>query len=385
MRLARLFDDLPSRDAGIEISSLAYDNRLVRPGTLFFCVPGFTRDGHDFARRRGRPGRRGAGGRAAAEPRRPRGRRRPACAPRWRRPRPRFYGDPTARLPDVGVTGTNGKTTTRVPRPGAARGRRPPDRPARHGQERDRRRRARGPAHHAGGDRPAAHLPGDARRRRPSLRDGGLLACARSCTAPTRSTSRPRSSPTSPRTISTSIPTMEDYFARQAPAVHRARAADAAIVNVDDPYGARLAASCRRGDHVRARMRAADLPRRRASQTGLDGSTLHASARPTASSSCTRRCAGEFNVYNVLGALAAARALGVPAETCVAAIADRRTGPGPLSRPSTRASRSRCWSTTPTPRTRWRTCCAAARDADRGRGCTSCSAAAATATAASGR
>ncbi len=31
------------------MTALAYDNRLVTPGTLFFCVPGFTRDGHDFA------------------------------------------------------------------------------------------------------------------------------------------------------------------------------------------------------------------------------------------------------------------------------------------------------------------------------------------------
>ena len=33
----------------VEITGLAYDNRTVEPGTLFFCVPGFTRDGHDFA------------------------------------------------------------------------------------------------------------------------------------------------------------------------------------------------------------------------------------------------------------------------------------------------------------------------------------------------
>src|ERR687892_468188 len=39
-----------ARDAPpVEISGLAYDNRAVEPGTLFFCVPGFTRDGHDFA------------------------------------------------------------------------------------------------------------------------------------------------------------------------------------------------------------------------------------------------------------------------------------------------------------------------------------------------
>ena len=33
----------------VEITALAYDDRAVVPGTLFFCVPGFTRDGHDFA------------------------------------------------------------------------------------------------------------------------------------------------------------------------------------------------------------------------------------------------------------------------------------------------------------------------------------------------
>ncbi len=31
------------------VTALAYDNRRVSPGNLFFCVPGFTRDGHDFA------------------------------------------------------------------------------------------------------------------------------------------------------------------------------------------------------------------------------------------------------------------------------------------------------------------------------------------------
>ena len=49
MRLALLFDDAPPAVADVEISSLTYDNRLVREGTLFFCVPGYTRDGHDFA------------------------------------------------------------------------------------------------------------------------------------------------------------------------------------------------------------------------------------------------------------------------------------------------------------------------------------------------
>ena len=33
----------------VDVTALAYDNRFVTLGTLFFCVPGFTRDGHDFA------------------------------------------------------------------------------------------------------------------------------------------------------------------------------------------------------------------------------------------------------------------------------------------------------------------------------------------------
>jgi UDP-N-acetylmuramoyl-L-alanyl-D-glutamate--2,6-diaminopimelate ligase len=46
MRLRELLGDGPD---DVEITGLAYDNRKVEPGTLFFCVPGFTRDGHDFA------------------------------------------------------------------------------------------------------------------------------------------------------------------------------------------------------------------------------------------------------------------------------------------------------------------------------------------------
>src|SRR5919109_3747823 len=95
----------------VEIGGLAYDNRAVEPGTLFFCVPGFTGDGHDFA-----PDavERGAAALVVARPldlgvpevRVPDVRAAMAVAAA------RFHGDPTARLPVVGITGTNGKTTT---------------------------------------------------------------------------------------------------------------------------------------------------------------------------------------------------------------------------------------------------------------------------------
>src|SRR5215213_8102611 len=107
MTLRDLLGDGPD----VDVVALAYDNRAVRPGTLFFCVPGFTRDGHDFAPDAV------ARGAAALVVERPLGLGVPevrvasvraAMAPAAAR----FHGDPTARLAVVGVTGTNGKTTT---------------------------------------------------------------------------------------------------------------------------------------------------------------------------------------------------------------------------------------------------------------------------------
>jgi len=94
-----------------EVSSLAYSSRDVRPGALFFCVPGFRSDGHDFA---ADAVERGA---AALVCQRPLG----LGVPEMQVPDVRaamgpaaaaFHGHPTDSLVVVGVTGTNGKTTT---------------------------------------------------------------------------------------------------------------------------------------------------------------------------------------------------------------------------------------------------------------------------------
>src|SRR3954469_17049402 len=95
----------------VEITGLAYDNRAVGPGTLFFCVPGFTRDGHDFA------GEAVARGAAALVVARPLGLGVPEVVvddvrAAMGRAAPRVHGDPTASLSVVGITGTSGKTTT---------------------------------------------------------------------------------------------------------------------------------------------------------------------------------------------------------------------------------------------------------------------------------
>src|ERR1019366_3629037 len=49
MRLDQVMPGAPAGATDIEVTDLTCDNRQVTPGTLFFCVLGFTRDGHEFA------------------------------------------------------------------------------------------------------------------------------------------------------------------------------------------------------------------------------------------------------------------------------------------------------------------------------------------------
>jgi len=98
-------------DLGAQITGLAYDSRAVSDGELFFCVSGFQRDGHEFARQA-----LAAGAAALVVERRLElgvpevlvASARAAMAPIAAR----FYGEPTSQLRVVGITGTNGKTTT---------------------------------------------------------------------------------------------------------------------------------------------------------------------------------------------------------------------------------------------------------------------------------
>src|SRR5437868_10751873 len=95
----------------VEIAGLAYSTEDVRPGSLFFCVRGFRADGHDFAPE---AVERGA---AALMCERPLGLGVPeVIVPDVRAAMgptaARFYGEPTNDLRVVGITGTNGKTTT---------------------------------------------------------------------------------------------------------------------------------------------------------------------------------------------------------------------------------------------------------------------------------
>jgi UDP-N-acetylmuramoyl-L-alanyl-D-glutamate--2,6-diaminopimelate ligase len=99
-------------DGSVEVESLDYDSRRVGVGSLFFCVPGEKVDGHEFGSAAEDAGAVGL----VVERELPKlavtqivvPDARAAMAPLAAR----FFGDPTAELKVIGITGTNGKTTT---------------------------------------------------------------------------------------------------------------------------------------------------------------------------------------------------------------------------------------------------------------------------------
>ncbi|MGE5484947.1 MAG: UDP-N-acetylmuramoyl-L-alanyl-D-glutamate--2,6-diaminopimelate ligase [Ignavibacteriales bacterium] len=116
MNLADLAAILPVKtvrgDGGVEVAALAYDSRAVKPGTAFVCVTGFKLDGHEFARDAVSRGavalfaERETGADGVPLVLVPDSRRALALLSSH------FYGHPSKNMRVIGVTGTNGKTTT---------------------------------------------------------------------------------------------------------------------------------------------------------------------------------------------------------------------------------------------------------------------------------
>jgi UDP-N-acetylmuramoyl-L-alanyl-D-glutamate--2,6-diaminopimelate ligase len=322
MRLADLTAAAPPAAGELEIATLAYDNRKVEPGTLFFCVPGFTRDGHDFA---ADAVKRGA---VALVVERPlqlgvpeiqvdsvRAAMAPLAA--------RFYGEPTRTLVTAGVTGTNGKTTTAFL--------------LRALLEADGRQTGLlgtvksvigGVEHEVERTTPEAI---ELQRTFREMLDEGDVAGVIEVSSHALELHRADAIQFA-AAIFTNLtqdhldfhPTMEAYFAAKRK-LFAELAPVASIINVDDPYGARLAKELEYpvtfGLHDEADYTAVDL------KTGLQGSTFKVRSIE-GELELRSPLSGQFNVYNMLGALAAARALGVSAETCAAAIATAGQVPG---------------------------------------------------------
>ena len=312
MLLPELFEGAPA----VEISDLAYDDRAVGPGTLFFCVRGFTRDGHDFAAAAIERGAAalvvdhalGSGApevlvedvRAAMAP---------AAA--------RFHGDPTARLRVTGVTGTNGKTTTVYLL----------------------RALLEGAGHRAGLLGTVSTVVGgvegavrhttpeaiDLQRTLRSMVEAGDTHVAMEVSSHALALHRADAIHWDVAVFTNLSQDhldfhsdMEDYFAAKERLFGAGPAH--AVINVDDPYGRRLfdsypgalAIGIDGGD-----LRATDLepgPHGTAFRAG--GLDLHVPLP------------GRFNVLNALAAVGAARALGVPDAAIAAALPAARVAPG---------------------------------------------------------
>ncbi|MFZ0974772.1 MAG: UDP-N-acetylmuramoyl-L-alanyl-D-glutamate--2,6-diaminopimelate ligase [Solirubrobacteraceae bacterium] len=323
MRLDAVFTGRVPRGArSLEISGLAYDNRSVDAGTLFFCVPGFTRDGHEFASDAVARGavalvvERGLGlgvpevivdsVRAAMAP---------AAAA--------FYGDPTASLTTIGVTGTNGKTTTAFL--------------IRALLEADKRQTGllgTVTSVVGGEERPVERTTPEAidlQRTFREMLDGGDVACAIEVSSHALELHRADAIHFAVA-IFTNLTqdhldfhgTMEEYFQAKR-LLFTERRPQIAVINIDDPYGARLA-----GEIPGAVTFAVDceaIYRAEILETNLAGSrfTVHG---PDGATDLRSPLPGRFNVYNVLAALAAVRAVGVPIEVAAAAIETAGHVPG---------------------------------------------------------
>ena len=235
----------------------------------------------------------------------------------------RYFGDPTARAAGGRHHGHEREDDDRVPHARDPRARRDPDGAARHGQVDRGRHRGAGRAHDAGGDRPAGHVQADARRGRPRVRDGGVLARARA---------RPGGG---------------DPV--RLPRVHEPHAGPPRLPS---GHGGLLPGQAapvrRRGPRGRERGRRLRPP---ASPPSVPDAITYAVERPAAfrardvrfdpagsSFTCetpegeldvVTRLPGLFNVQNALAALAAAHALGVDLETrSREALADAARVPG---------------------------------------------------------
>jgi UDP-N-acetylmuramoyl-L-alanyl-D-glutamate--2,6-diaminopimelate ligase len=299
-------------ESDVAIAGLVYDSRAVRPGTLFFCVPGFRRDGHDFAAQAV------ADGAAALVVERPLGLSVPeVLVPSVRAAMgpiaSRFYGDPTASLNVVGITGTNGKTTTAflvralLEAVGEQTGLLGTVTSIVGGQERPVQRTTP----------EAIDLHAGFR----AMLEGGDRACAMEVSSHALSLAR-AGGVRFAAAIFTNLtqdhldfhPSMEDYFLAKRLLFEPGEGPGPglSVVNVGDPYGRRLAGEIE-GARTFADYSAKDL------RCDLDGCRFELRT-PLGQREVALPMPGRFNVANALGALAAVHALGCDLDTLLAAL-----------------------------------------------------------------
>ncbi|MGI8845582.1 MAG: UDP-N-acetylmuramoyl-L-alanyl-D-glutamate--2,6-diaminopimelate ligase [Thermoleophilaceae bacterium] len=303
----------------VEVTGLAYSSRSVSEGTLFFCVPGFQVDGHDFA-----PDAVSRGA-AALVCQRPlglgvpevivddvRAAMGPAAA--------RFHGDPTAMLRVVGITGTNGKTTTAFLIRDVLEGS-----GLQTGLMGTVKQVVGGEAEAAERTTPEAI---DLQATFARMLAGGDRACAMEVSSHALELGRAGGIAFAAKVFTNLTqdhldfhPDMEAYYRAKRRLFDQP---GPAVVNADDPYGARLAAEL--GDVVTFGIDAGDY---RARDISFDvAGAVFTVDTPDGPVGMTTRLPGLFNVQNALAAYATARVMGIEAATASTALAAAGRVPG---------------------------------------------------------
>src|SRR3954471_16131602 len=323
-------------DPSVEIRDLAYDSRRVGQGTLFFCFAGEKTDGHDFA-----AGAVEAGATALVVERPldldvPQAQvedARAAMAPIAAA----FNGDPTSELTVVGITGTNGKTTTAflvrhlLESAGRQCGLLGTVRQVVGGQIEEVERTT-----------PEAI---DLQRIFSRMLEAGDDACAMEVSSHALVLHRADAIDFAVKVFTNLSQDhldfhadMEDYFAAKrllfsseggAPAIELE--GGISVVNLDDPYGRRLAEELTTGEGgdcitFSAAGRAADLSARGVSFDATGSRFLCMS--PQGELDVETPLPGDFNVSNALAALAVAHALGLDLGESARALASAEQVPG---------------------------------------------------------
>lgn len=338
MKLSRLVEGLPGlRPAGggdPEVQGIAYHSGRVRPGDLFVAVPGFRTDGHLYLRE---ALERGAVGVVVEE-----GREIPpdlpagaalVCAEDTRRAlallSDRFWDHPSGKLALVGVTGTNGKTTTSYLVEAAA---------ARTGLTTG----LIGTVTYrvAGRELPVERTTpesADLQRILASMADAGCRVVAMEVSSHALALHRVDSCEFRVAVFTNLSQDhldfhrdMEEYYRAKErlflPLSRGGLGPAAAAVNVDDPYGRRLL------DRVESRVltygtrKEADL-RGWLLEAGLKSSRVRVEYEGWREDGETA-LTGAFNLYNILGALAACILLDLDPSICLEGILSHRGVPG---------------------------------------------------------
>jgi len=305
----------------VEVSGLAYSSASVSEGALFFCVPGFTADGHDFA-----PDavKRGA---VALVCERPLGLGVPEVQVESVRAAmgpaaSRFYGDPSHELDVVGITGTNGKTTTAflVREVLEAAG-------IQTGLLGTVKRVVGGVEEQVERTTPEAiDLQADFAR----MLAEGDRACAMEVSSHALELGRASGIGFACKVFTNLTQDHLDFHAdMEAYYLAKRRLFDEpgpAVVNLDDAYGRRLADEL--GDAITYGVEAEAADYRARDVTFDVAGAAFAVDTPDGTLELTTRLPGLFNVQNALAALAAARVLGVEAEVAVRGLAGAGRVPG---------------------------------------------------------